>query len=207
MMLDEFLKNLGDPNATRDENVIESVLFQPIEDEKGEEDDEETEDDMQQAISSSNVLERLERCEAMIKKLQSVVEKWQTSIVTSSATNVKKTFQNEEEKLIHDLITEFLTSWNKTFRCSHFYRGDCRFEESTCYRIHDNSPHALLAKEIRSVLLTSQSQFFFELINKCKNTGCNSTCESICLLLKDMCVRFGKFTDSNNPNKRQKTIK
>ena len=175
--LDKFLKSLGDTEEVSEEfdDTSQSVLFQS-----------------HSALPNNEWTNELEE----LKKLVA-----QHEIILQKLTSTKRSFQNDEEMVIHELITEFLASWNKSFRCAHFYRGECKFEDSKCFRIHDNSSHTCLAKELRSILLHGQSEMFRELCTKCKNTNSETTCEQLCILLTKLTTQFNSKPRNSKKSK------
>lgn len=62
-----------------------------------------------------------------------------------------------KELRIKEAIGQFLKSWNRNYRCGHNYRESCKFEDSKCYRIHENAKHSIIARELRNVLQSGGS--------------------------------------------------
>jgi hypothetical protein len=73
-----------------------------------------------------------------------------------------------KELRIKTAIGQFLRSWNKSYRCGHYMRDQCKYQDSDCYHIHSKANHSDIARELRVVLQqngsTSNSAFFGEII-------------------------------------------
>ena len=93
------------------------------------------------------------------------------------AREVKETkdVRDVKEQRIKDAIGQFLKSWNQSYRCGHFVRNMCKFDESTCFKIHDEVKHALIARELRIVLQmngeVSASAFFSKLVTNAEQNN------------------------------------
>jgi len=89
------------------------------------------------------------------------------------------------ELRIKEAIGQFLISWNRNYRCGHNYRDNCKFEDAQCYRIHENSKHSVIARELRIVLQSggdlSASEFFQNLLICVEERGyhCGETMISV----------------------------
>ena len=196
--LDDFLTTLG-VNKKQDD-FTSSILFSDSQNDTKEivqEQQEEDDDQYQSQLTVDYILNKLQELEHKLEQHTTILQQLQEIPI-----NKKRSFANEIEVMIHDAITQFIVSWNKSFRCTYFYRNQCKLPTILCPKIHDNVQHAVLAKEIRSFLLQSKSLFFQTLIQKCQKTKSEDTCKLMCQELEAIRDKFVK--QSQEPNKSLK---
>jgi hypothetical protein len=94
-------------------------------------------------------------------------------------------YSHVDEVQIKDSIGQFLKSWNRNYRCGHHFRENCKFEDSKCFRFHENAKHSVIAKELRAVLQAkgdiSASNFFMKIQDDVDKGGynCGQTLQSV----------------------------
>jgi hypothetical protein len=125
------------------------------------------------------LLQKLETLETQMQEFNNRLTKME-----DSAPSKKRSLPNESEVVIHQCITRFLTNWKRHFRCIHHYRNDCKYPALKCARIHDNTHDSDLSKEIRSLLLHSESAYLRNLIRQNKMGAARPACISMCEDLK-----------------------
>ena len=99
------------------------------------------------------------------------------------------TTSTDKELRLEDAVVQFLKSWNREYRCGHYYRDKCYFKKENCYWIHDNTTHATIAKELRLVLRNrgdlKTSSFFRHIVYDVEKRGYKYT-ETLSLMRQEI---------------------
>jgi hypothetical protein len=166
-----------DKEQSLEDSVEESILFAKSSESTQTASGPETEYD--DTLTVYYLLQKLETLETQMQEFNNRLTKME-----DSAPSKKRSLPNESEVVIHQCITRFLTNWKRHFRCIHHYRNDCKYPALKCARIHDNTHDSDLSKEIRSLLLHSESAYLRNLIRQNKMGAARPACISMCEDLK-----------------------